>query len=317
MNKQENLYINNDSYVGSPVSYALSVDIDNKGSLVPNEIAPLLFGNLTISYNYRLKPPTNLLLKLYSDDLDDKIQGKIRLHSDKIGTLRFKDVLFDSISIDDNFDSENISIYFDGYELVKPHDGTKKLLLEPIENLDVYDPIGVVGGVGGVEVVDDLVSNDVDKALSANQGRVLKGFIDVIDALLESDDVNLDELQELIDFIKQNKAILDTLTIGNIAGLQVALDSKSDKLVYLPTKIADFSLTDVYDNKVIPIGASIDVTIPDTFSSGKTVSFLVKDGFTLNFLLGNNVVDDGSSSLVHLGKKVVTVTNLDNEIVVL
>ena len=77
-------------------------------------------------------------------------------------------------------------------------------------------------------VIDNLTSIDMSKALSANQGKVLKDYIDNINTLLTSNDTSLDELQEIINFIKQNKSILDTLGISNIAGLQSALDSKVD-----------------------------------------------------------------------------------------
>ncbi len=78
------------------------------------------------------------------------------------------------------------------------------------------------------DVQDLLTSTDTTKPLSANQGRILKGFIDNINAIINSDDTTLDELQEIVNFIKQNKSILDTLGISNIAGLQSALDSKVD-----------------------------------------------------------------------------------------
>ncbi len=78
-------------------------------------------------------------------------------------------------------------------------------------------------------VVNDLLSTSTTTSLSANQGRVLKGMIDQLTALVSSDDTTLDEIQEIVDFIKQNKDTLDSLAINNIAGLQAALDSKFDK----------------------------------------------------------------------------------------
>lgn len=77
-------------------------------------------------------------------------------------------------------------------------------------------------------IVDGLTSELTDAPLSANQGRVLKGLIDNINAVLQSDDGTLDELQEVVDFIKANREDLDALSISNIAGLQGALDSKAD-----------------------------------------------------------------------------------------
>jgi hypothetical protein len=83
-----------------------------------------------------------------------------------------------------------------------------------------------IDAIAHTEVVDALNSIDIDKALSANQGRVLKVLIDDINTLLTSNDTTLDELQEVVDFIKANRDDLDNLTISNIAGLQTALDTK-------------------------------------------------------------------------------------------
>lgn len=54
----------------------------------------------------------------------------------------------------------------------------------------------------------------------------MKADITAINELLQSNDVNLDSLQEIVNFIKQNKEDLANLAIGNIAGLQAALDGK-------------------------------------------------------------------------------------------
>lgn len=72
---------------------------------------------------------------------------------------------------------------------------------------------------------DTLTSTSVEEALTANQGRVLKGFIDAINKILASDDVSLDELQEVVLYIKQNRKTLNALSIPNIAGLQEALNN--------------------------------------------------------------------------------------------
>lgn len=66
-------------------------------------------------------------------------------------------------------------------------------------------------------IVDNLTSLDTNKALSANQGKLLKDMIDAINTLLTSDDTTLDELQEIVDYIKTNKSFLDSLAISNIA----------------------------------------------------------------------------------------------------
>ena len=57
----------------------------------------------------------------------------------------------------------------------------------------------------------------------------LKNLIDTINRILQSDDTDLDQLQEIVTYIKQNKHILSTLGISNIAGLVEALAAKADK----------------------------------------------------------------------------------------
>lgn len=80
-------------------------------------------------------------------------------------------------------------------------------------------------------IKDNLTSTETNKALSANQGRILKTFIDNINILLSSNDINLDTLQEIVNFIKINKETLNSLTIGSIAGLETALSGKQSLLI--------------------------------------------------------------------------------------
>lgn len=59
----------------------------------------------------------------------------------------------------------------------------------------------------------------------------VQSSLDIINTLLNSDDTTLDELQEVVNFIKANKADLDSLGIANIAGLETALNGKQSTLV--------------------------------------------------------------------------------------
>lgn len=94
------------------------------------------------------------------------------------------------------------------------------------------------------DITNNLTSTATNKALSANQGRVLKGYIDNINNLLSSNDVSLDELQEIVDFIKINKSTLDSLNISSIAGLQNALNDKVDSSRVLKDVPANAVFTD-------------------------------------------------------------------------
>ena len=90
------------------------------------------------------------------------------------------------------------------------------------------------------DIVDNLNTEEI-KPLSAKQGKVLKGFIDNINRILVSDDIDLDQLQEIVNYIKQNKKILSQLGISNISGLQSALNGKANKEhAHTKSQISDF-----------------------------------------------------------------------------
>lgn len=103
-----------------------------------------------------------------------------------------------------------------------------------------YDALGAAAAVqSALDALALSLSNvdntsDADKPISTAQQAALDALlqlaIDNINTLLTSDDTTLDELQEIVDFIKLNKATLDALTIANIAGLQSALDTLQSSL---------------------------------------------------------------------------------------
>ena len=178
---REKIQINNETYVAKPVSFPLVLSGDSVGSIVANENAPLLFGNLSISYDYSIKAPRVLVAKLFSDDGIDKEQCIIRLHSDNVTTIEKKDLFFDSLTIDDNFINDHVSIYFDGYELKKPVTGMKNLVDAPLVNNAIY--VAPVGGGGGTDWANleqqtrllALVYDGLDRSLSNNINNFEKG----------------------------------------------------------------------------------------------------------------------------------------------
>jgi len=124
-------------------------------------------------------------------------------------------------------------------------------------------PLDQVGGIGYwkrgpdiPDIIDDLLSVDPEVALSANQGRVLKGYYDALQVLLSSSDLTLDELQEIVDFIKLNRSALDNLGIASIAGLVAALAAKVDDTQVLTNVPANALFTDTLYND-IPIIARV------------------------------------------------------------
>lgn len=135
-----------------------------------------------------------------------------------------------------------------------------------VENIrdDLQSSVDSISSKVNISDVQDLLnSTDPTKPLSANQGRILKGFIDNINTVLNSDDTTLDELQEIVSFIKQNKSTLDSLSISNIAGLVDALNNiylKSE--TYSKTQVDDILLSVIPAGTVIHFAGS---TVPAGF----------------------------------------------------
>lgn len=120
------------------------------------------------------------------------------------------------------------------------------------------------------DVVDNVTSTTTDVPLSANQGKVLKDLIDAINTLLTSDNVDLDSLQEVVDFIEANKDTLDNLGISNIAGLQAALDAKQNTEVGKGLSTEDF--TTALLTKLNGIAASAEVNVQSNWNEANTGS---------------------------------------------
>ncbi len=87
------------------------------------------------------------------------------------------------------------------------------------------------------DIVDNLTSIATNKPLSANQGKILKSLIDNISAILLSDDTTLNEIQEIVNYIKQNKTDLQNLDIINIAGLNDILTGLANDITILNTTV--------------------------------------------------------------------------------
>lgn len=93
--------------------------------------------------------------------------------------------------------------------------------------------------------INNKVEKVAGKGLSTNDytnadlARV--ATIDAINALLQSDDSALDELQEIVDFVKLNRTDLDALGVDSIAGLRSALDGKQPLSLILTGTTASFT----------------------------------------------------------------------------
>ena len=71
--------------------------------------------------------------------------------------------------------------------------------------------------VARADVVNNLTDTSINKPLSAKQGKILKDEIDYIYTLLDSDDTSLDELQEIVTYIKNNKSLIDGITTSKVS----------------------------------------------------------------------------------------------------
>lgn len=116
------------------------------------------------------------------------------------------------------------------------------------------------------DVVDNVVSTATDVPLSANQGKVLKDLIDTINTLLTSDNVDLDTLQEVVDYIETNRGTLDALGISNITGLQAALDLKQNAEAGKGLSANDF--TTILKDKLDSIAENAEVNVNADWSAG-------------------------------------------------
>jgi len=118
------------------------------------------------------------------------------------------------------------------------------------------------------DITDNLTSTDTNKALSANQGKILKNLTDDLFTLLDVDAADkpaLDTLREVVNFCQINAATLSSLGIGSIAGLQVALNAKVD--VVTGKALSENDFTNTLLAKLNGIAAGAEVNVKPDFSA--------------------------------------------------
>ena len=126
-------------------------------------------------------------------------------------------------------------------------------------------------------IVDNLQSDNRRLPLSAYQGKVLKQLIDHINAILTSNDINLDEIQEIVDWIKTNRAMIEALGIDSINGLRPYLnriDSDLNKMVTYDYWNAQFL------NKLKAVDGHLSGVDADTLDGQHATYFLPAQKFT-------------------------------------
>ncbi len=67
------------------------------------------------------------------------------------------------------------------------------------------------------DIINVLTSTSTNKPLSAYQGKVLADRLAIIETLVGSDDTDLDTIQEIVNYIKSNKSVIETLSSSKIA----------------------------------------------------------------------------------------------------
>lgn len=158
---------------------------------------------------------------------------------------------------------------------------------ETIETQDtIYDDTNVLQTLSNILTKFDVLNikdnlNSENGVLSAKQGKILNDKIIEIKEMLKSDNVDLDSLQEIVTFIENNKHLIDSLEIDNIANLRNVLNSKCDfvneqgtvrnALNFDNHEISDFVMKRDYLNYKNNIDNSI-ATINTNFSNYYTKS---------------------------------------------
>lgn len=95
-------------------------------------------------------------------------------------------------------------------------------------------PVTSVNGMRGdvvLNAINDLVTGGIYDFLSAEQGKVLKTQIDNINILLASDNVNMDNVQEIVDAIETVQTSLSTILVNDLTtgGTTKALTAEMGK----------------------------------------------------------------------------------------
>ena len=139
------------------------------------------------------------------------------------------------------------------------------------------------------DVVNNLTSTGINVPLSAKQGQVLKGLINDINTLLTSDNVDLDTLQEVVDYIETNRNTLNTLGISNISGLQAALNAKQNTEAGKGLSAEDF--TSAFKSKLEGIANNAEVNVNADWTAASGDAQILNKPTDLTVLSSHNVTE--------------------------
>ena len=156
------------------------------------------------------------------------------------------------------------------------------------------------------DIIDNVTSTDANKALSANQGKILKDLVDGLTALLDVDAADkpaLDTLREVVNFCQVNAATLSSLGIGSIAGLQSALNAKVDVVTGKALSENDFTNALLAKLNGIAAGAEVNVKPDFTAATGAANEILnipsdITDLSAHNATELADITNSGSGSII-------------------
>lgn len=152
------------------------------------------------------------------------------------------------------------SIPVDAYDAVQLKNRTFQVSVEAIKNF-IESNLGLGEAITASQILawdtKETTQGAQDKADAAlvlakeytdEELVAVKAAITDLEDLLISGDVALDDLQEIVDFIKLNRSDLDALTTASIAGLDDALELKADASA-LEDKVDSATLTAALEDK--------------------------------------------------------------------
>ena len=197
----------------------------------------------------------------YKIDKDARINGK-ELSQDI--TLVASDIPIDDKNVEEAIDElkdENISLLG---EITKILNGST--VVKKAQQDDEGQPIKTTY-VKHSQVVNSLLESTTDNPLSALQGKLLNEKILTIQDILESDDTDLDTIQEMVDYVKENKNLIDELTENTVALVNItwsnlkALRDSGQLRVGREYRITDYTTTIVASSSTSVAGNNFDIIV--------------------------------------------------------
>lgn len=145
------------------------------------------------------------------------------------------------------------------------------------------------------------------KALDARQGKILKDLIDNINALLASDNVNLDTVQELVDAIETVQISLSTILVNDLStgGTTKALTAEMGKTL---KGLVD-ALTNVVSGKQNTLAFSTDIEADKTSTTKVLAIKTLYDWAVAKFVQITNIKTVNGNSLIGTGN--ITTPDMD------